>query len=279
MSLSGKDNVLHLLVDNGSIRADSVLALRRIAAELSRLSGQQVLPASLNHSHKVCPVEIDDEPAFLLEDQLRLAARRGVRRVRIVPFLLAKSGSIASLVEAAVAELRGSGNLPIEISYTDYPFEPMSPADLTLANLLARLVRETIADQNLQKPPVVLVDHGSPRAQAAYVRNYIAGQLSAVLGQEVSLVVAASMERRPGKAYDFNDPLLEDVLTSPHFRGKKVVCALLFLLPGRHAGEGGDIAEICNSAAGKHPGTRVFRTSPFGSEAEFLQLMARRITA
>ena len=71
------------------------------------------------------------------------------------------------------------------------------------------------------------------------------------------------MERRPGPAYAFADPLLENALrdrfdtfaaakaTAPDTEERShllVVVALLFLSPGRHAGPGGDIATILEDA-------------------------------
>jgi len=54
------------------------------------------------------------------------------------------------------------------------------------------------------------------------------------------------MERREGKQYDFNGPLLEQWLEQKVARGEKsAIVALMFFLPGRHAGDGGDIEQIC----------------------------------
>ena len=52
------------------------------------------------------------------------------------------------------------------------------------------------------------------------------------------------MERREGDAYAFNDPLLESLGGISGFAGGRLILAMFFLLPGRHAGEGGDVAEI-----------------------------------
>ena len=51
-------------------------------------------------------------------------------------------------------------------------------------------------------------------------------------------VEASSMERREGTEYDFNEPLLENLLGSEGFE-KDVVLSMLFISPGRHAGPGG----------------------------------------
>ena len=50
--------------------------------------------------------------------------------------------------------------------------------------------------------------------------------------------------------YDFNDPLLETALLNVSDAGP-VIVALMFLQPGKHAGAGGDIAEIIAGAVAK----------------------------
>jgi hypothetical protein len=78
------------------------------------------------------------------------------------------------------------------------------------------------------------------------VRNAIADQLAVLLHSEVAAVSACSMERREGTEYDFNEPLLERVGELDGWAAADVIVALFFLLPGRHAGAGGDVAQICD---------------------------------
>jgi hypothetical protein len=53
------------------------------------------------------------------------------------------------------------------------------------------------------------------------------------------------MERREGDAYAFNDPLLESIPIEKTSKSlETLVVAMFFLLPGRHAGEGGDVDGI-----------------------------------
>ena len=54
------------------------------------------------------------------------------------------------------------------------------------------------------------------------------------------------MERREGDEYAFNEPLLEN-LTPSKTHQQHCIAAMLFLLPGRHAGEGGDVSDICDA--------------------------------
>ncbi|MCP1328725.1 sirohydrochlorin chelatase, partial [Halomonas sp. 707D4] len=85
-----------------------------------------------------------------------------------------------------------------------------------------------------------------------------------------------SMERREGDAYRFNEPLLENLLESVEFRDATVVVALLFLSPGRHAGDGGDIAEICREARTRHPRLRVITTRLVGEHDGIVDILATR---
>jgi hypothetical protein len=84
------------------------------------------------------------------------------------------------------------------------------------------------------------------------------------------------MERRKGTEYDFNAPLLEDLLGSQGF-DRDVVVALLFSSPGRHAGEGGDIAEICKQSELSHKGLRVFIADLPSTDKEFFELLTARL--
>ena len=55
------------------------------------------------------------------------------------------------------------------------------------------------------------------------------------------------------------------------------VLAMLFLSPGRHAGEGGDIAEICAAAEQRHPGLRVRPTALVGEHPAIVDILATRL--
>ena len=69
----------------------------------------------------------------------------------------------------------------------------------------------------------------------------MAAQLAAKLQVPVQ---ACSMERRDGPEYAFNDPLLENLATVKGDSDTHLILGMFFILPGRHAGEGGDVAEI-----------------------------------
>jgi sirohydrochlorin ferrochelatase len=124
---------------------------------------------------------------------------------------------------------------------------------------------------------VVVVDHGSPQRGVADVRNHVAQQLTVELGTAARRVLAASMERRPGPEYDFNDPLLENALRNPLCADGDVVVAMMFLSPGRHAGQGGDVVQICRKAEKSSPGLRVLMTPLVGDHPLIVEILADRL--
>ncbi len=126
---------------------------------------------------------------------------------------------------------------------------------------------------------VILVDHGSPVPVVAAVRDRLADDLRARLGEAVSGVLAASMERREGDAYAFNDPLLATALRTTGFDSGEVIVAMQFLLPGRHAGPGGDVAQIIADAetAGAPRALRVQMTRLVAEDDALADLLAARV--
>jgi len=106
--------------------------------------------------------------------------------------------------------------------------------------------------------PVLLVEHGSPLKAVNDVRRALAARLQDLLdltpGGQGTSVVGCAMERRPGSQYDFCEPMITDELAKVAASSSTTgaVVALQFLLPGKHAGVGGDIARIVRSATGGH---------------------------
>jgi sirohydrochlorin ferrochelatase len=124
---------------------------------------------------------------------------------------------------------------------------------------------------------VALCDHGSPKREVAAVRDALAMDLAELLGDEVEALAAASMERREGDEYDFNEPLLDKLLRRPGWNHGDVVISMLFLSPGRHAGPGGDIDTICKTAEAESPGLRTYMTGLVGDHPDIVPLLKRRL--
>lgn len=269
-----------LLVDNGSLRPQAVLNLRRLADALAQATGEPVEAASLLHAHKIPAEQLEGRKAVTLAPRVERLAAEGVTEVVIVPFFFGPSQALTGYLPERLREVQDQyPNLGIKV--TAPLVAPLSGLDLRLARLLADNVRDAMTGGLLggnPRPTVILVDHGSPVPEVTAVRDYVAGQLGVMLAEEADRVIYASMERREGEAYRFNEPLLADLLASQTLAGREVILAMLFLSPGRHAGEGGDIATICERAMAASPGLRVVTTRLVGEHAGILEILVDRVT-
>jgi len=264
-----------LLVDNGSLRPQATLNLRRLAQALSQTTGHDVEAASLLHSYKIPAEDLEGRKAVSLGPLAEQLAAQGATELVILPFFFGPSQALTRYLPERLAEVQARyPRLAIKVALP--LVDSRTPPDLRLAQLLADNVREQMEGRG--QPKVVLVDHGSPIPEVTAVRNYLAGQLSVLLSEEASCVTFASMERREGEAYRFNEPLLEDLLASPTLAGSEVILAMLFLSPGRHAGEGGDIAEICAQAMAQSPGLNVTTTRLAGEHDGILEVLTTRLS-
>lgn len=265
-----------LLVDNGSHRAQATLSLRRIAAALSEKVGHKVNPVSLLHSTKVDPSELNGEPAQIFEPFIKAQRKaHGTNSFLIVPLFFGHSAAIYEYLPQRAVEMRGKGWDDLEIRLAPCMVDLQNVDDTGVAEILANLVRKKIDEKNLNQPAVTLVDHGTPRIAVNRVRNFLADQLKLILAAETSQVEASSMERREGEAYDFNEPLLENLLGSPGFEND-VVLSMLFISPGRHAGPGGDIAEICEAGERQHDTLMTHMSDLFATHPGLIDLLEKR---
>lgn len=263
-----------MLVDNGSIRAEAVCFLRSIAADLSDRSGVPVFPVSYNHSHRVDPERLGGEPAMVLANAARDAYREGCRRIGILPFFLSGGGGILKMVERE-ATLIASALPGLEFYRTGFLIEGWGTTDSRMAVAVRDRIVEQVDGIGSDTVDVVVVDHGSPYPEAATLRNFIGGQVSVLLekDQRIRRLVVASMERRPGAFYAFNEPLLSVVLkTLGSIR--PVVLGQLFLGPGKHAGADGDIASIAASILGNNGWVQ---TRPLGDHPRIRELLLERL--
>jgi hypothetical protein len=153
---------------------------------------------------------------------------------------------------------------------------PGTAPDVRLADILADHVRQTAQQCQLQRPWVILVDHGSPQRAVAAVRDELRALLAARLDGTAGPVLAASMERRDGPEYEFNEPMLARALECVEGPG---IVALLFFSPGRHAGPGGDIETICREAQTRRPGLQVYFTPLVGEHPRLLEILADRVAS
>ena len=264
-----------LISDNGSRRPQATLMLRQIAEQLSASSGMTVDAVSLQHSDRIDPELIDGIPAQVLGDYLREQLEAGEREFIILPLFFGKSKAITSMIPQLQEGLEASfGSFDIQIADVLYP---LPDGEDQLVDILYDNIQQTAEQQNITLSNIVLVDHGSPIPQVTAVRESLAGQLQQRLGENQQLAQAV-MERREGKEYDFNGPLLQDYLSKLAASGaQSAIVGMMFLLPGRHAGEGGDIHEICAGVMEQNPGFTVAISKLVGEHPLLIDLLQQRL--
>jgi len=265
------------LVDNGSLRIESWENLVRVAAAVGQESQRSVQAASLLHSDQIRGSDVPEGIAApqLLEVAFLRALQSGERQFLILPFFIGPSRAITVSLWKIVARLQEQFGW-FEVRVARFLGCPLAeePLDMGLAGLMVGLVKAVSPSSNAS---VILVDHGSPIRAVTDVRNRIALELSQLLG---SSVMAASMERRDGSAYDFNEPLLATALSGmTEAPNRTIVVAMLFLSPGRHAGVDGDVATICREAAEGNGGLRIIRTALPGMDERIVPMLSRRLSA
>jgi sirohydrochlorin ferrochelatase len=264
-----------LLVDNGSLEPAATLGLRAVAASLSLRAGRLVEPVSLLHSSAVPAEALGGIPAEILEPALEKRLAAGVREFVILPLFLGPSGALTDYLPKRLARLKTKW--PDLVVRLAPPVAGEEGCDPRVVDLLEDGIRGLLSAG--VRPAVALVDHGSPARAVTALRDVVAGALRDRLGAAVRAVRAASMERRPGPEYAFADPLLEHLLDAPGFDDGDVVIAMFFLLPGRHAGPAGDVAQICAAACGRHPGLRPVMTPTLGVHPGLIPILADRLAA
>ena len=259
------------LVDNGSLRPEATLGLRELAEALTRRSGLRVRPVSLLHSHKVDPEALGGRPARIVRPTLAEAIGGGCREFVMLPLFLGPSRALTEYLPRVVGEVT-EGNPAVRVRIAaplagDDPDEP----DPALARMVADHVGAARSDAGEEAPErVALVDHGTPEPAVNRVREAVAGQLAECLGMPVT---GCSMERREGPEYAFNEPLLESLGGN----GGVMIAAMFFLLPGRHAGKNGDVAEICRGLEASGAFSRVVRTPLLAEHPDLVSILDRRL--
>lgn len=272
---SGSETRRYFLVDNGSLRPESTLRLRAIARALSERVGKHFEAVSLLHSHKVSADALEGEAARILFPTIKQYFKNGCSDFFVLPLFFGPSRAMTEYVPEQVMALQKTHpELRVEVGPCLVDVEDSS--DDAMAALLKKHVDAVIKTQALEQPKLVLVDHGTPAPAVNAVRNFLGEQLRVMTSEQVSAFSVASMERREGAEYDFNEPLLEKVLARPTFSSGDVVVSMLFLNPGRHAGPGGDIAQICEEARANHPDLRIHMTALVGEAEELVEILAAR---
>ncbi len=272
-----------VVVDNGSLRPAAHIALRNTAQALQRLllladddAGGEVLAASLRYSDAIEPALLHGTPARNLTTTLRHLAASGATQVAVVPLLLAPSPSLRAAVDEALGDIR-TDELPMRVAVgTCLVDERVADHELVVRALAHNILRTARARRLAQPLRVALVDHGTPSPRVNAVRTLLASKVAALLGERALCVTGTSMERRDGPEYDFNEPLLENLLSTPPYCAGDVIIAMCFLLPGKHAGEGGDVEQILAEARARHSGLRTHVCPLLAEQPLVHQLLLRR---
>jgi len=266
-----------MLVDNGSIRAQATLQLRMLAQSLSELSGYTIHCVSLQHADKIPAEELDNKPAVIFSQFISSQLEAGTREFIVLPLFFGMSKAISSFIPDQFKQLQLQyGNFSLKIADVIYP---LPQGDALLVDILHDHIKRTAKQSQLSLDNIILVDHGSPAPQVTEVRRQIAQKLGQSFTPALNINQAV-MERRQGKEYDFNGDLLENILQQKAGDGEtSAIVVLLFFLPGRHAGEHGDIVDICESVMRTHPELEI-GISPLVSEHPLLiKLLQNRLNA
>lgn len=265
-----------LLIDNGSLRPDATFWLRCLAEGLASRSSVAVEPVSLLHSHKIPVEKLDGRGATIVRRRLRECIEAGHRHFVFLPLFLGPSLAITEYLPKLIEEgLELAPDLNVRVADVLAGPDPDHP-DPRLAQMLADQVKGLNPGPRTR---IALVDHGTPVKPVNRVRNAVAGQLQSILGETVAGVQPCSMERREGDAYAFNDPLLESLGEISDASQDRLILAMFFLLPGRHAGAGGDVAEICEGLIAEKTFDQIETTQLLGEHPGLFDILLDRLRA
>jgi hypothetical protein len=237
------------LIDNGSIEPAAQTALRSAAAAVGRTVGVTVHPVSWKHSDRIPASRLGGVAAWTLAPWIRAQLDEGESEFLFIPFFISPQGAIGSALRSDIEAIRLATDVfdRFDFSFAGGLVDGFQESSV-LARIVASNLRDAITQLGLRKPAAILVDHGGPSPASAAIRDSVTDEIRTLLASEVSRVAAASMESPEGPEFEFNRPLLGEVLAQPGFDQGEILIAPLFLLPGRHAGSDGDLARIVRAS-------------------------------
>lgn len=264
-----------LIADNGSTQANATLQLRQLASRLSQQTAQSIHPVSLQHADKIDADKLNGIPAQTFHSFMRQQLSEGQREFILLPLFFGFSKALSKFIPDEVELLKNDfGEFQLTIADPVYPLPAGEPL---LTDIVYEHIMTTSKKHSLPLKNLVLVDHGSPIARVTETRKHLAQTVQQKLPSDIQLDQAV-MERRAGSEYDFNGDLLKDWLSQKASSGEtEAIVIMMFFLAGRHAGESGDIIEICESVIKEHPHFTV-KTSPLITEHElFYSILKKRL--
>jgi len=264
-----------LICDNGSTQPGATLQLRHIANQLSGVTGKTIHPVSLQHANTIPADKLDGQPANTFTEFIETQLSQGERSFIVLPVFFGNSKALTSFIPEQVTRLeQAHGNFALEIAEVIYPLPHGEPI---LTDIIIQHIQQTASEHNFPLKNIVLVDHGSPVPRVTEVRKHLAQSVQLLLTDEVQLEQAV-MERREGREYDFNGDLLEDWLSEKAKQGESdALVIMMFFLPGRHAGNNGDVVEICEGVMHKYPGFKVAISPLIGEHPLFIKIIEQRL--
>jgi len=265
-----------LLADNGSKSPEATLRLRAIATSLGEACGQPIEPVSLRYADQIPAEDLDGYPAQVLVEFLTAHLAAGRREFILVPLLFGKSRALTNFVPEQVALLEARFG-PFELRQAEV-LSPLPEGEPLLADILADQVARCSRELGAEPTCVIVVDHGSPLPAVTAVRAAATMALRERIDRDVQLTQAV-MERREGAEYDFNGQLLGDLLDAYAARDEAtvIVLAMMFISPGRHAGPGGDIEQICRAARERNPGLKLGVSGLVGEHPLLIEILRQRL--
>jgi len=256
------------LVDNGSLEPAAHEKLRAAADAVGRKAGVEVEAVSWRHSGRIPASALGGKPAWTLANWIKARTLEGEREFLLVPFFISAQGAIGSSLGRDLESLRS------ETPGFEYALTGGLTPDDVLPRIVCDRIRQASAAKGLVRPNIIVVDHGGPSRSSSEVRNRVADAVARELGASIGTLSAASMESPRGPGFEFNRPLLAEALGARGFDRGDVLIAPLFLLPGRHAGPGGDLERIARGAEALAPGLRCHFTELVGSHPLAIEALA-----
>ena len=265
----------YLITDNGSYRPEATFSLRSLAQRLGVRVGETIHPVSLLHSTKISPDKLDGVPAEIFEPFIKKKREEGVDRFHVTPMFFGPSAAILEYIPQRVEALSPNWQA-LEVRVAPCVVDVAAKGDTRMAQILVDQILAARDAEGFKSPSVAVVDHGAPRNKVTEVRNHLGEQVRQLLSaDDFPHVTACSMERRDGDEYAFNEPLLERVIGAEGFQNE-VLVSMLFASPGRHAGPGGDVAQICVDAAESHSELKWRMTELVAGHDGIIDILAER---
>lgn len=260
-----------MLVDNGSIKPAATLMLRELAENLSRKSKYKIHAVSLRHADCINSDQLEGKSAHTFVPFLTQKLQSGKHKFILLPLFFSESSAVTSFVPEQIKLLEAQfGEIHLTIADVVYP---LPEGDSRLVTILFDYIQQRIKSIS-DKQNIVLVDHGSPSPKVTAVRQHIA----AALQQQIDDIVIEQAVMERGTEYDFNGPLLESWLTEKAIKGEKnAIIALMFFLPGKHAGEAGDIEKICERIKKQYPEFNIHIAPLIAEHAELIEILFSRL--